>query len=89
MLVALALDLADAHGFERVTKKLLASAAGCVPSLVSQHWTATTLQSRIMAEAVDGRRLRILAQGLAVRHPVALAASARLRRAAALSIVGE
>lgn len=88
-LVALALDLAEAHGFERVTKELLAHAAGCAPSNVSRYWTASSLQSRIMDEAVETRRLRVVAQGLAVRHPAALAAPLRLRRAAALSIVGE
>jgi AcrR family transcriptional regulator len=88
-LLDLALVLAEKRGFERVTRQALAREAGVSESLVSAYWTSVALQNRIMQEAVDLRLLTVIAQGLAARHPAALAAPRSVRRAAALSLVGE
>ena len=86
-LIALALPLAEKHGFEHVTRAMIGEAAGCSASLPSQYWTAYDLRTAILEEAIRTRCLPVIAQGLAARHPVAVNASLPLRQAAARSIL--
>jgi AcrR family transcriptional regulator len=85
-LLAVALPLAEQHGFEHVNRTMIGEAAGCSPSLLSQYWTAQELQTAIMEEAVRIGCLPVVAQGLAAKHPVALGASPALRQQAAASL---
>lgn len=90
LMIEIGLDLAKEHGFERVNRAMVAERGGCSPSLLSYYWTALGFQTALMeAAAADPRHAHVLAQGLTARHPVALAAPIALRRAAALSIVGD
>jgi AcrR family transcriptional regulator len=86
-LIRAALPLAEKHGFERVTRNMVAAAAGCSASLISAYWTAPNLQTAIMEEAVRVKCLRVIAQGLASNHPAALGAPFEVRKLAAASLV--
>ena len=86
-LLEAALTLAARHGYENVTRNMIAAESGCSGALVSWHWTASELHTAILTRAVDVAQLDVLAQGLALRHPVALAAPEALRRAAADTLV--
>ena len=48
---------------------------------------ADELQDALMRAACDGRVLRVIAQGLATQHPVALALPEDVRRAAGEALV--
>jgi AcrR family transcriptional regulator len=89
MLLDLALPLAEIHGFERVTRDMLADAAGVSGPLISRYWHAREFQNALMEAAVLRENAVIVAQGLAVRHPAALAAPLVLRQAAAATLVVE
>ena len=84
-----AMLIAEANGFENVTRERLALAAGVSTALISRYWSALGLQTAIVQEAVATNRLLILAQGLAAGHPDARAASYESRLAAASLLVGE
>ncbi len=89
-ILALALPLAEKHGYATIPQDVLLEQAGVVHSRFAQLWRPVSkFRSDLMKLAVAERNLRVLAQGLAARHPVALAAPAELRRAAAESLVGE
>ena len=87
-LLTAGLKLAEKVGFERVTRDLVAMTAGCSPTLLSRYWTAPAFQTAMMYRAVATGNLAVLAQGLAVRHPSAVAAPFGLRQAAVRALVG-
>jgi len=86
-LLAVALDLAVGAGFQKVTREMIASRAGVSGGLISRYWTAPELATAILDEAIRLGVLPVVAQGLAARHPSALAASESIRRAAAESLI--
>lgn len=82
-ILSAALNVAERQGFSCITAADIGHAAGVAPSLVTYHLALVgALRDRIMQEAVNTCRLRVIAQGLAVSHPVALAAPDAVRRAA-------
>ena len=83
-----ALRLAERHGYNQVRRDDLARALGLSPTRVSQLVTANTLPSAILRAAVAQRNLLVIAQGLALRHRIAVNAPYDLRRDAAVSIIG-
>ena len=88
-LIAAGMALAEEHGFDRVTRDMVAKATGVSVGLVSWYWNAIEYQTALMDEAVATGGLLIVAQGLAAKHPAALAAPFEMRAAAANLLVGE
>jgi hypothetical protein len=86
--LAHALKMAERYGYENIRRDELAAVSRVSAGRVSQLWTAAALRTAVMREAVARQNLRVVAQGLALRHSVAVNAPYSLRRAAADSIVG-
>lgn len=87
LLIDAGLALAEHHGFDRVSRAMVAERTGVSEALISYYWTASIYQTEIMRAAIDARNLPVIAQGLAARHEVALGAPAWLQQAAAASLV--
>ena len=68
------LRLAEIHGFDRVTRDMVGREAGVSSTLLSQYWSAPDFHAALMRTAVARRHLIVVGQGLAARHPAALAA---------------
>jgi len=78
-----ALDHSATHGWANLTRESAALAAGVSPGLVSFYYlTTANLRAEVMRAAIDQRVLRVVADGLACRDLVALAAPVELRAAA-------
>ena len=86
-LLRAAMPLAARHGYQNVTRDMVAAALGTAPSLLSRHWNREDFQRALMQEAVRTANLIVLAQGLALKHPAALAAPLEMRRKAASTLV--
>jgi len=83
-ILAAAVEAARDHGYTRLTRKQVAARIGISASLVPHYMgTMAQLRRRIMREAVRLECLPVIAQGLAVRDPHAMAAPAELRQRAA------
>lgn len=71
-ILAAAVIEAQHHGYQNVTREAIARRATCAPGLVSHYFgTMVDLKRAIMSEAIRTRELRIVAQGIADRHPKA------------------
>lgn len=82
-LIAAALVVAEREGYMTMTREQIAAEAQCSPGLVSLHLgTMPAMRRMVMRAAVRQRVLRVVAQGLAMRDPVALKADATVRGAA-------
>lgn len=78
-----ALDLARTEGLNSLTRKRVAQAAAVSPGLVTFRFLSTSLmRDAVMQAAVDRADLRVLADGIALRHDIALAAPVEMRMAA-------
>jgi AcrR family transcriptional regulator len=87
-ILAAALDVAERHGYTRLTREQVAARIGIAPSLVPHYMgTMAAFRRRIMREAVRVECLAVVAQGLAVRDPHAMAAPADLRQRAVASLL--
>lgn len=82
-----AMRLALRHGYQHVTRDMVAAATRTSPGLLSRYWTAPGLRTAMVEEAIASGNLAVLVQALAAQHPAALAAPRRLRRAAAATLV--
>lgn len=88
-ILEVALRLAAAKGYTRVTRDEIAAAAGCSSGLVSRYLgTMTQCRRLLMRKAVERGVTRIVAQGLADGNPHAAKASPELRAAAAALLIG-
>lgn len=86
-IIAAGLVLADAKGYQQITRADLAQAIGVAEGTVSQHFgTMAQFRRSLMRAAVHKRNLIVLAQGLAARDSDALKAPDDLRDAAANSL---
>lgn len=65
-----ALRLAESCGFNKITSREVAEAAGVSESLVRQYFNSAQLQHEVMIEAVETECLAVIAQGIVARHPV-------------------
>jgi AcrR family transcriptional regulator len=84
-ILAAAVEAARDHGYTRLTREQVAARIGVAPSLVPHYMgTMQSLRRKIMREAVRVECLPVIAQGLAVRDPHAMAAPVELRCRAAL-----
>jgi AcrR family transcriptional regulator len=76
-------DLIKEHGVPALTREAIAERADVAPGLVSHYLgTMSALTNTVMQLAVDCSDLPLLAQGLVVKHPVAMKASPEMRRKA-------
>ncbi len=82
-ILAAALDASERKGYNKVTRADIAKVAAMTPSLVAYYLGPMhALRQQVMQEAVRQERLAIVAQGIALRDPVAMQAPALLRQAA-------
>lgn len=83
-----ALTVAAEYGFENLTLSRVAHCAGCSQPLVNHYYgTIDDLKAAVMRAAVRREDHKVLAQGIAAGHPVALEASKALKRRALNSLV--
>lgn len=86
-LISAALAVAARVGYLTMTRDQIATEADCSPGLVSLHLgTMPAMRRLVMRAAVRQGALAVVAQGLAMRDPVALKADAGLRRDAVGSL---
>lgn len=74
-----AVQVATNHGWSKFTRGQVAVAARVSPALVTHYYPADDLRAAVMKHAIDHRVLRIVAEGVTVRDPQALAADPALR----------
>jgi AcrR family transcriptional regulator len=87
MLLEVALRQAKIHGLANLTRDQIARAADVSPALVSARLgTMINLRRSVMRHAVASSELRVVAEGLATRDPIALKAPEALRRSALASM---
>ncbi len=87
--LATALELAAKHRYDRLTRGMVASAAGVATGSVNYYFTDMDgLRDALMAEAVATGHSEVVAQGLVDRHPAVMAAPADVRAAALASLGG-
>jgi len=76
-----ALDCARVIGYNKMTRREIAEYAGRAPSAVSFNGgEMPEIRDAVMELAVKLEDLDVLAQGLAHRHPIAVAAPGELKR---------
>jgi AcrR family transcriptional regulator len=86
-LIAAALEIAERDGFAALSRAKVAARAGMKPSTVSMaHGGMGAFYDLVMGAAVKERRLRIIAQGLALGNRIARNAPDDLKRAALASL---
>lgn len=83
------MQLANLTNYRRVTRAAIAKHAGVATGSVSYHFKSMKkLQDAIVERAVEGKVLKVVAQALANRHPVAAKAPEVVRKAAVALLVG-
>lgn len=83
------MQLANLKGFKRVTRNDIADRAEIATGSVSYHYgDMKKLQAAMVARAIETENLKILAQALAERHPLAMKAPEALRIRAARQLAG-
>ncbi len=88
-ITAVALDLAEKLGYQCVTRDGVAAAAGVSGgSVTGLLGTMAQLRRRLMRAAIQQKRYRIIAQGLAVRDPMCGKLSPEIAELAAQSLKG-
>lgn len=86
-IITAGLDLAERFGYNKVTRDQLAQATGLASGTINLHFgTMPQFQRAVMRAAIKQRNLRVVAQGLAHRDPIARRAPEELKNAAADSI---
>jgi AcrR family transcriptional regulator len=81
-------ELADRHGLAGITREMIANRLGISTGLINSHYgTMQQLRRAVMRRAVQGRNLKLIAEGLVLNDPVARKAPDELRKAAAAAIV--
>jgi AcrR family transcriptional regulator len=71
---------AEKIGYTNLTRDGVAAAAGLAAGTLNFYFeTMAGLRAELMRQAVKERHLRIIAQGVIARHPVALRAPKELR----------
>ncbi len=86
-ILAAAVKVAARSGFNKFTLREVAEEAQVTVKLPGHYFgTMTNLRRKVMREAVRGRVLPVIAQGIALRDRHALKAPAELRQAALESL---
>ena len=86
-LLIAALQEAQSVGYQMVTLGAAAARCGRTAGWACTLMQADELQDALMRAACEGRVLRVIAQGLATGHAVALALPEDVRRAAVEAVV--
>lgn len=82
-----AIECALADGYQWITRDGVAARAGVSPGTVNTAYTTMRdLKRAVLRTAVDRKILRIVAQGLADSHEIAVSAPPELKRAALASL---
>lgn len=83
-----ALELAEENGYQWITRAEVARVAEVSPATINNVYsTMVDLKRAVLAEAVVRENLAIVAQGLADRHEIVMAAPETLRKAAAAAML--
>lgn len=89
-ILSAAVATTQTHGYRGATRDAIARKAGVSAGLVNRYFgTMSALMQAVLQRAVDERILSIVVQGLAYKHPVALAAPPDVRAAAVASVGGD
>ena len=89
-LLTIALGIARTRGLAAVTRKAVAAAADCSPGLVTFRFLSVeAMRDAVLTEAVAQGELSVIAEGIALRLPLALAAPLPLRQAALEQILAD
>lgn len=89
MILSTAMQLANLHGFGKVTRNMIADRAEIATGSVSYHWKSMRkLEAAMVERAVETRNLKVLGQAIAAKHPLATKADDILRRDAVLAVAG-
>lgn len=84
-ILAAAMQVANLKGYKAVTRNDVAGKADVAAGSVSYHFgDMKKLQTAMVARAIESGNLKVVAQALADRHPLALKAPDELRKRAAL-----
>lgn len=87
LLLGVALREARKCGLAKLTRERIAIAAGVSPGLVSHSLgTMANVRRDVMRQAVVTEDLRVVAEGLATRNPIAMKAPEALRTRAAAAM---
>ncbi len=79
-ILAAAIVEAACAGYGKMTRDAIAERAGVAAGSINHEFgTIDKLRDEVMQNAVDNERLDIVAQGLADKHPITLAAPDELR----------
>ena len=82
-----AVKVAQSEGFHNLTRDGVARAARVSPGLVTRYFYAVSeLRRAVMTVAVERRLLPLVAQGIVMRHAVALEAPEEVRQQALVSL---
>ncbi len=88
-ILAAAIELAESHGLNEVSRDQIAALAECSTGLVNLHFgTMQNLRRAIVGEAIRLKNLNIIAQALVMGDPRARRAPEALKRAALESVMG-
>jgi len=83
-----ALKLAEKRGYGAITREEVAEAAGVSVGLVTWYFQGMAgLRKAIISRAVELENAAVVAQGLAARDPLALAADDSLKNAALKTLI--
>lgn len=83
-----ALEVTLEVGIENLTCSKVAECAGCTQQLVSHYYgTRKGLRNAVMRAAIRRKVYRVIAQGVAGQHPLALAAPRDLQKDALNTLI--
>ena len=82
-----AMALSERHGYTEITRQQIAKRASCSPGLVSNYYgDMPAVRKAIMRAAIEGRRFKVILQGLSRNDPTAKRAPASVKTAALASL---
>lgn len=86
-LLSAAMQLANLHGFGKVTRNMIADKAEVATGTVSYHFKGMKkLEAAMVERAIETENLRILGQAISAKHPLATKADEGLQRRAVLAL---
>lgn len=86
-LLGVAMQLANLHGFGRVTRNMIADRAEVATGTVSYHFKGMRrLEAAMVERAIETENLRVLGQAICAKHPLATKAPEQLQRRAVLAL---
>lgn len=89
MILSTAMQLANLHGFGKVTRNMIADRAEIATGSVSYHFKSMRkLQAAMVTRSIETENLKVLGQAIAAKHPLALKAADALRKRAMLAVAG-